>query len=363
MAEEGELPESPIKKQQKTISLIEDYELEHKLGEGTFGEVVMGRKDGSKVALKRIITHNEEEGFPFTAIREIKILKRLKNENVIRLIDIAMKRGDFKNRQQVYMVFPYMDHDLAGILANPVIKLAHSQIKSYMQQVLRGIRYLHQNDIIHRDIKTANILVDNAGWVKLADFGLARDIQVTMTTCVVTLWYRAPELLLADQRKTSQYTNAVDIWGAGYIFLIVRCVFGEMWRRKPLMRAGTELEQLVKIFELLGTPTDKDWPGFKDTYFVTSGNEVKKCVPTLSDLFPSAQYQNETFRLLQNMLQLNPEKRYTAQQALNAKYFDVHPYAAKPGTTEFFKIDVVLKNSRNHMNMISKVPKLIHLLM
>jgi serine/threonine-protein kinase BUR1 len=330
MAEEGELPDSPVKKIQK-VSLVQEYHVgDDKLGEGTFGEVMLATKDGFRVAMKRIITHNEEEGFPFTAVREVKLLKRLKHDNIISLVDVAIDRGDTKNRQKVYMVFPYMDHDLAGILQNPQIRPRPNQIKSLIQQVIKGIRYLHENDIIHRDIKSANILVDKKGFAKLADFGLAREIEPTMTTRVVTLWYRAPELLIADQRKSSNYTTAVDMWGAG-------CVFGEMWKRKPLMQAGTELDQLTKIFELLGTPTDRDWPEFRDSHFFTSGlaKDIKKFVPTLSDVFPSADYQNETYRLLQNLLQMNPNKRYTAQQALNAKYFDVPPHAAVPGTSEF----------------------------
>ncbi len=108
-----------------------------------------------------------------------------------------------------------------------------------------------------------------------------------------------------------------------------------MWKRKPLMQAGKELDQLLKILELLGTPTDREWPEFKDSYIFKNGVEIKKYLPTLSDVFPSAEYQNETYRLLQNMLHLNPQKRYTAQQALNAKYFQVSPSAAQPGTLEY----------------------------
>lgn len=177
VSEEGELANQYI-----GCSSIDNYKIEDRLGQGTFGEVLLGTSKGSKVALKRIITHNENEGLSITTIREIKLLKRFKHENIVELLEIAVKKGDYSTRQELYMVFPYMDHDLSGILSNPQITLEPRHIKSYMQQLLKGIEHLHSKNIIHRDMKCANILVNNDGCVKLADFGLAREIDVKMTT-------------------------------------------------------------------------------------------------------------------------------------------------------------------------------------
>jgi serine/threonine protein kinase len=278
MDEEGEIIESPIKRE---VSLIQDYQVKYRIGQGTFGEVMFGTYNGKKVALKRMIT-NDNQGFPFTAIREIRILKQARSDYIIELLDICVDKGTYEKRQQVYMVFPYMDHDLAGILQNPSIILQPKHIKSYFKQILKGLRYLHNEYIIHRDIKAANILINNNGEVKLADFGLARDVDGRMTTKVVTLWYRAPELLLADPSSPSEYTTAVDIWSAG-------CVFGEMWKRRPLLHGSNEVEQLCKIVELLGDPTEKEFPNFKNSFIFTSGlcKTFEKTVPTFSDEFPS----------------------------------------------------------------------------
>lgn len=144
----------------------------------------------------------------------------------------------------------------------------------------------------------------------------------------MTLWYRAPELLLSDPKQHCEYTTAVDLWGAG-------CIFGELWKRKPLLRGSTELEQTRKILELIGTPTEREWPEFKDFYFFTSGvGKFENILPTLSDIFTSAEYQQDTYSLLSKLLTLNPKRRVTAREALRAKYFRMTPAPARIGTKE-----------------------------
>lgn len=202
-----------------------------KLGEGTFGEVHRARskKTGAIVALKKILMHNEKDGFPITALREIKLLKLLNHKNVLKLEEMAVekyqKSGGGKERFFMYMVTPYMDHDLSGLLENPKITFTEPQIKCYMLQLLEGVRYLHANHILHRDMKAANLLINNKGILQIADFGLARhyDGEVPVehrgggegrrdyTVLVVTRWYRPPELLL----QLRKYTTAIDIWGVG----------------------------------------------------------------------------------------------------------------------------------------------------
>lgn len=221
----------PMRRKYSGCSNIKEYENGRKLGEGTFGEVYQAkrRKTGEIVALKKILMHNEKEGFPITALREIKLLKTLDHLNVIRLEEMAVERsGELKKKTILYMVTPYMEHDLSGMLDNPEIHVSEPMRKSYMQQLLRGLNYLHQNHILHRDMKAANLLISNSGILKIADFGLARHYEGPVpqagsgggeatrdyTSLVVTRWYRPPELLLQLRR----YTPAIDLWGAGYVW-------------------------------------------------------------------------------------------------------------------------------------------------
>jgi serine/threonine-protein kinase BUR1 len=219
----------PLEHKFRGSAKLDEYHVDEKLGEGTFGEVYKARskKTGSVVALKKILMHNEKDGFPITALREIKLLKMLSHINVIRLEEMAVDRtaATGKKRATLYMVTPYMEHDLSGLLDNRDVHLAPQHIKCYMIQLLRGLKYLHNSHILHRDMKAANLLISNGGILKIADFGLARhyddevpkpgmgggDAKREYTTLVVTRWYRPPELLLQLRR----YTTAIDMWGAG----------------------------------------------------------------------------------------------------------------------------------------------------
>jgi cyclin-dependent kinase 12/13 len=245
--EDGELDkEEMIKQQQSKIEPVKRdpmanwqckpadmFEKVDLVGEGTFGKVykakykpqvdksLLGKLKDAKtehVALKRILMDNEKEGFPITAIREIMILKKLNHKNIINLMEIVTSKPSEKNkyRGNVYLVFEYMEHDLAG-LADRNVSFGIPQIKCLIHQILSGVNYMHSNNIIHRDIKGANILINNKGEIKIADFGLARthnpnpNVTKNYTNRVVTLWYRAPELLLG----TKNYGPAIDIWSVG----------------------------------------------------------------------------------------------------------------------------------------------------
>ena len=158
-----------------------------------------------------------------------------------------------KEIDSFYVVFPYMDHDLTGLLGNPAVKFTTQQIKYYMVEILKGISYLHSKKLLHRDIKSSNILLNNDGAVKLADFGLAQqycEIRKEYTPGVVTQWYRSPELLFG----ATAYTSAVDMWGIG-------CIFGEFFRRSPIFNGKSEIDQLELICEMCGTPSEENWPG------------------------------------------------------------------------------------------------------
>ncbi|KAK9239353.1 kinase-like domain-containing protein [Lipomyces kononenkoae] len=315
----------------------QEYDELGKLGEGTFGEVYKARhrRTGRLVALKRILMHNEKEGFPITAIREIRILKQLSHENVIPLLEMSIERAvwdkNTKRRGQIYMVTPYMDHDLAGLLENPDVSFSVAQIKCYMIQLLRGTKYLHDNRILHRDMKAANLLIDNRGILKVADFGLARKFEEDpptagstgagparreYTNCVVTRWYRPPELLLGERR----YTSAIDLWGVG-------CIFGEMYRHKPILAGNSDLDQLRRIFQLCGSPTQESMPGWDrlpDAGTIRMPNFPRTLESEYDELGPQG------VLLLSDLLTLDPLRRITAVSALSHPYFTTKPLPASP---------------------------------
>ncbi|KHJ30639.1 putative serine threonine-protein kinase bur-1 [Erysiphe necator] len=320
-------------------SRISNYEQLGKLGEGTFGEVHRARskKTGAIVALKKILMHHEKDGFPITALREIKLLKLLSHPNVLRLEEMAIehhkKTSDKKKRAVIYMVTPYMDHDLAGLLENPSIIFTEPQIKCYLMQLLEGLKYLHNNHILHRDMKAANLLINNKGILQIADFGLARHYDEPVpvagggggeahrdyTVLVVTRWYRPPELLL----QLRKYTTAIDLWGVG-------CVFGEMLIGKPILAGESDANQLKIIFDLVGTPTNENMPNWRslpgaELYNVSS---LPQTTGTLSQNFRT--YGSGAISLLKELLKLDWRKRINAIDALNHPYFRNDPLPARP---------------------------------
>ncbi|KAG5367700.1 Serine/threonine-protein kinase BUR1 [Yarrowia sp. C11] len=316
-------------------NVTESYKPLGKIGEGTFGEVFRAEQITTKrhVALKKILLHSEKEGFPVTALREIRILKLLRHENVIPLVDLAVERGDQSKKERgcVYMVTPYMDHDLAGLLGNQSVQLAPAHIKCYMLQLLEGIGYLHAKKFLHRDIKAANILVNDQGILKLADFGLARGYDgpapnsrtagvntENLTAMVVTRWYRPPELILGDRK----YTTAIDMWGIG-------CVFGEFFTRKPIFPGASDIDQGSKIFQAVGVPTEDTMPGWSvlpgaqnsNIWGTDATNKLDKLFGRLS---------KDGLDFLKGLLLLDPTKRLTAIGGKNHAYFKTEPLPCQP---------------------------------
>ena len=315
-------------------SRIIDYEYIGKLGEGTFGEVSKARskKTGQIVALKRILMHNEKDGFPITALREIKLLKQLDHINILKLEEMAVERPKSASKKPcMFMVTPYMDHDLSGLLENPDVHFTIPQIKCYMKQLLEGSGYLHENKILHRDMKAANLLINNRGILQIADFGLARpyddeppkpgqgggEATREYTTLVVTRWYRPPELLL----QLRKYTTAIDMWGVG-------CVFGEMFKHKPILTGNTDLEQTKLIFELLGNPTEESMPGWRELPGAEAILEFGPTPPTINRQF--RELEPLALSLLTELLKLDWRKRINAIDAMKHPYFHSAPYPASP---------------------------------
>ncbi|CAL1281972.1 unnamed protein product, partial [Larinioides sclopetarius] len=203
---------------------------------GTYGVVYKGKhkKTGRIVALKKIRIENEDEGVPSTALREISSLKELKHPNIVGLLEVVMQES------RLYLVFEFLSMDLKFVFLYHIYIYIFVSFQSYLYQILDGILYCHRRRIIHRDLKPQNLLIDQQGAIKIADFGLARAFGIPVrvyTHEVVTLWYRAPEVLLGSPR----YSTPIDIWSIG-------CIFAEMANKAPLFRGDSEIDQLYRIF-------------------------------------------------------------------------------------------------------------------
>ncbi|XP_042422203.1 probable serine/threonine-protein kinase At1g54610 [Zingiber officinale] len=296
------------------------FEKIDKIGQGTYSNVYKARDllTGKVVALKKVRFDNmEPESVKFMA-REILILRRLDHPNVVRLEGLVTSRMSCS----LYLVFEYMEHDLAGLAASPTIKFTEPQVKCYMRQLLSGLEHCHSNGVLHRDIKGSNLLIDNDGLLKIADFGLATlydpNHKHPMTSRVVTLWYRAPELLLG----ATDYNVGIDLWSAG-------CILAELLAGKPIMPGRTEVEQLHKIFKLCGSPSEEYWKKSKlphATIFKPQ-QPYKRCIKdTFKDFPPSS------LPLVENLLSIDPAERLTATDALNSEFFNTPPYACEPSS-------------------------------
>ncbi|XP_072973190.1 protein IMPAIRED IN BABA-INDUCED STERILITY 1-like isoform X2 [Typha angustifolia] len=298
----------------------DNYEKLEKVGQGTYSSVFRARdlETGKIVALKKVRFDNfEPESVRFMA-REIQILRRLDHPNIMKLEGLIASRLS----GSLYLVFEYMEHDLAGLSSSPDINFSEPQVKCYMHQLLSGLEHCHSRGIIHRDIKGANLLVNNDGVLKMADFGLANYFnpgkKQPLTSRVVTLWYRPPELLLGS----TDYEASVDLWSVG-------CVFAELFQGKPILQGRTEVEQLHKIFKLCGSPSDEYWKKSK----LPHATIFKPHHPYESCLQETFKSMPETaLSLLETLLSVEPYKRGTASTALSSEYFKTKPYACKPSS-------------------------------
>ncbi|KAF5921041.1 hypothetical protein HPG69_010845 [Diceros bicornis minor] len=340
-----------------------------KIGEGTYGVVykAKNKETGQLVALKKIRLDLETEGVPSTAIREISLLKELKHPNIVRLLDVV------HSEKKLYLVFEFLSQDLKKYMdSTPASELPMHLVKvpregrgrpanappsllrvrsasalssllfqSYLFQLLQGVNFCHSHRVIHRDLKPQNLLINELGAIKLADFGLARAFGVPLRTYthevpqdkgereaakgmspvysatpndavflplqVVTLWYRAPEILLGSKF----YSTAVDVWSIG-------CIFAEMVTRRALFPGDSEIDQLFRIFRTLGTPSEATWPG------VTQLPDYKGSFPKwtrkgLEEIVPSLEPEGQD--LLMQLLQYDPSRRISAKAALAHPYF------------------------------------------
>lgn len=287
---------------------MERYQKMEKIGEGTYGIVYKAkdRVSGEIIALKKIRLEAEDEGIPSTAIREISLLKELQHPNIVRLYDVV------HTEKKLTLVFEFLDQDLKKYLDVCDTGLELPIMKSFLYQLLMGVAYCHHHRVLHRDLKPPNLLINREGQLKLADFGLARAFGIPVrsyTHEVVTLWYRAPDVLMGSRR----YSTPVDIWSVG-------CIFAEMANGRPLIAGTSEGDQLERIFRLLGTPTQADYPGIID--LPEYHPNLPRYPPPLNGFVGLVPTLNATgVDLLTQMMQYDPARRITANDALKHPFF------------------------------------------
>jgi cell division cycle 2-like protein len=301
------------------------YETLNQIEEGSYGFVSRARDISTSriVALKRMKPDPNNDGFPITALREITILQKARHTNIVSLIEVISG----SNPQDCILVMEFLEHDLKMLQEDMAERFLASEVKTLLRQLVGAVGFLHENFIMHRDLKTSNILLNNRGQLKLADFGMARYVppaNAPLTQLVVTLWYRAPELLLG----TTTYSTEVDMWSVG-------CIFGELLAKEPILQGKNEVDELSLIFSLCGLPSEKTWPQFHRLPNAKS-LRLPHTHKTATPGFDRARFPFLTaagIDLLSSLLSLNPDGRLTANEVLAHGYFKEQP---KPKPSEMF---------------------------
>ncbi|XP_027708766.1 serine/threonine-protein kinase ICK isoform X4 [Vombatus ursinus] len=285
------------------------------LGDGTYGSVLLGRsiESGELIAIKKMKRkfYSWEECMN---LREVKSLKKLNHANVVKLKEVI------RENDNLYFIFEYMKENLYQLMKERNKLFPESTIRNIMYQILQGLAFIHKHGFFHRDLKPENLLCMGPELVKIADFGLAREIRSRppYTDYVSTRWYRAPEVLL----RSTNYSSPIDVWAVG-------CIMAEVYTLRPLFPGASEIDTIFKICQVLGTPKKNDWP---EGYQLSTSMNFRwpQCIPNnLKTLIPNA--SSEAIQLMRDMLQWDPKKRPTASQALRYPYFQVgHPLGSTP---------------------------------
>ncbi|XP_076451707.1 cyclin-dependent kinase 11B-like [Babylonia areolata] len=298
---------------------VEEFHCMNRIEEGTYGVVYRARdrKTGEIVALKRLKMEKEKEGFPITSLREINTLLKAQHTNIVTVREIVVG----SNMDKIYIVMDYVEHDLKSLMETMKHPFSVGEVKTLMLQLLRAVAHLHDNWILHRDLKTSNLLLSHKGILKVGDFGLAREYGSPLkayTPIVVTLWYRAPELLLCCK----EYSKPIDMWSVG-------CIHAELLTMKALWPGKSDIDQLNKIFKDLGSPNEKIWeglgklPGWQKTSFQHYPQN------TIRNRF-GPQFSDLGFDLLNRLLTYDPTKRIDAKSAVDHEWFSESPLPTDP---------------------------------
>ncbi|XP_012227890.1 cyclin-dependent kinase 4 isoform X2 [Linepithema humile] len=334
-SEQGELSGGPSQKRSECETNVQNFLLrEHGsyedlflIGNGAYGTVYRAKDktSGQIVALKKVRVPLTEDGLPMSTLREIaalKSLERYEHPHIVKLLDVCqgdylhLPMGDEQSERPdrgltLWLVFEHVERDLASFVANyrnssPRPSIPSHLVRQMSMDILCGVEFLHSHRIIHRDLKPQNLLVTKEGRIKIADFGLAKtyDFEMRLTSVVVTQWYRAPEVLLG-----CSYATPVDIWSVG-------CIVAELCKLEPLFPGTSEGDQLDRIFQVLGTPSQQAWPENVSLSWTAFPRRQPKplgaIIPDLSE---------HGLDLLKNMLMFDPHSRITAAQAVRHRYF------------------------------------------
>lgn len=301
---------------------VEEFQCLNRIEEGTYGVVYRAKdkRTDEVVALKRLKMEKEKEGFPITSLREINTLLKGQHPNIVTVREIVVG----SNMDKIFIVMDYVEHDLKSLMETMKHKkqvFLPGEVKCLIQQLMRAVTHLHDNWILHRDLKTSNLLLSHKGILKVGDFGLAREYGSPLkeyTSIVVTLWYRAPELLLGCR----EYSTSIDVWSCG-------CIFAELLAMTPLFPGKSEVDQLNRIFKDLGTPNERVWPGYDQLPLVKKMTFTDYPISQLRKKF--ANFTSELgLSLLQGLLTYDPKQRLTAEASLKSNYFKELPLPIDP---------------------------------
>ncbi|NXD73747.1 CDK10 kinase, partial [Eolophus roseicapillus] len=310
---------------------VKEFEKLNRIGEGTYGIVYRARDTLTNeiVALKKVRMDSEKDGMPVSSLREITLLLQFQHTNIVELKEVVVGN----HLESIFLVMGYCEQDLASLLENMQAPFSEAQVKAgpgfLGTSPLRGCCHFHPKHAGHqatdllfpgRDLKVSNLLMTDKGCVKIADFGLARTYGMPpkpMTPKVVTLWYRAPELLLGMANQTT----SVDMWAAG-------CILAELLAHKPLLPGTSEIHQIDLIVQLLGTPNENIWPGFSMLPLVSQYTLRKQPYNNLKHKFPWLSEAGQ--RLLNFLFMYDPKKRGTAKDCLDSSYFKEKPLPCEP---------------------------------
>ncbi|EAL48573.1 mitogen-activated protein kinase, putative [Entamoeba histolytica HM-1:IMSS-B] len=303
------------------LKIAKKYDIVQKIGKGAYGVVwkAVDKTTHETVALKKIFDAFQNATDAQRTFREIMYLQRMDHENIVQLVNV-MKA---ENNKDIYLAFEYMETDLHAVIRANILE--DIQIRYIIYQLLKALKYLHSAGIVHRDIKPSNLLLNSDCLLKVADFGLARslDKETLQTDYVETRWYRAPEILLGSQR----YSFAIDLWSVG-------CILGEIINGKPLFPGSSTLNQLDKIIEATGQPSAEDLEVIDSPLSMNLLSSLpQRETKGLAEIVPKA--SDDALELMEELLTFNPEKRATAEKALEstfvADFHDPNDEPSAPG--------------------------------